>query len=45
MCGIVGFYDEKQFDAENTPAVIRKMNQTLIHRGPNDLNVFKGEMD
>jgi glutamine phosphoribosylpyrophosphate amidotransferase len=36
MCGIVGFYDEKQFDAENAPAVIRKMNQTLIHRGPDE---------
>ncbi len=24
MCGIVGFYDVKQFDVENAPAVIRK---------------------
>ena len=38
MCGIAGFYyrDEKPVDS----AIIRRMTDELIHRGPNDSGVW-----
>jgi asparagine synthase (glutamine-hydrolysing) len=36
MCGIAGFINPKQFNADRMASIARLMGNSLIHRGPND---------
>ena len=36
MCGIVGFIEKKYFNAEKAKSIIKKMTDSMFHRGPDD---------
>ena len=36
MCGIAGFINPKQFNADHMASIARLMGNSLVHRGPND---------
>src|SRR6267142_215285 len=41
MCGIVGIYERKRRDVV-APELIHKMNETIVHRGPDDEGIYTG---
>jgi asparagine synthase (glutamine-hydrolysing) len=36
MCGFVGFWNPRDFNADDARSLIRRMTDTIIHRGPDD---------
>ena len=40
MCGIAGFYKSAETDSAQAEQSILKMTESLIHRGPDDTDIF-----
>lgn len=40
MCGITGIFSPQGFDAQQAPSLVRRMTDTLTHRGPDDSDVW-----
>ncbi|NTW32418.1 MAG: asparagine synthase (glutamine-hydrolyzing) [Bacteroidetes bacterium] len=36
MCGFVGFWNPRDFNADDARSLIKRMTDTIIHRGPDD---------
>jgi asparagine synthase (glutamine-hydrolysing) len=43
MCGIVGIISKTKIEKESTKDIIEKMNNTLIHRGPDGEGYYYGD--
>ena len=40
MCGLTGFWQPRSCGADEAQAIIRRMAETLVHRGPDDVGVW-----
>ena len=45
MCGIAGFYKPNEMNSSQAENVITLMTDALIHRGPDDSNIFSSQRD
>jgi len=43
MCGLTGLWQPRGCGADEAQAIIRRMAETLIHRGPDDAGVWLDE--